>query len=286
MADIALKSNGLVIVIIHLLIRFNAGCLTSRPSAIPRGIKRSLQRFGSKDLNTRMAIRTSLSLDRSDSAARIAQAPSGEKAPLFDVSMTNSTNPRIQEANPIFPKAKQSIPATQFARPSNTPQWPLRTKSTYSIFPTVTSAQHLSMSTSNSSGDEEIICLPAPLFSRTHRRDDSNNTSETVQIGMRLSHAIADRGSSIISFQQQVSNCTVMPEQDALPSQLSTTETYLSAPSTPPRSSFTAFWAVQRDSVVQPVLPRKGLMKSLPPIPKPLYQQRSSALRLFPPNPH
>ena len=58
----------------------------------------------------------------------------------------------------------------------------------YSLFPPTTSAPlRNSMSTVFSLDDEDMPQPPPPLFSQSHKRDLSEETSATVQIGLRLS---------------------------------------------------------------------------------------------------
>ena len=112
---------------------------------------------------------------------------------------TDPDGPRTQYAKstlPLTPKIPRLIPLAPPPIPMPAPQ-PARASSRYSVFPTRASVARLSASTTFSNGEDSILQAPAPLFARRHRRDDSEQSSETVQIGLRLSHAMqASRTSS------------------------------------------------------------------------------------------
>ena len=281
MADIALETSGLLTAIIHLTFRCNADRLAIRSSATPWGKKRRLRFFGPNNLTTGLVVSTPLLSARND---RPTNTFFSDQNPLYLTKPTmNSTSPYIQRVSLIPPKARHSVTPLQLTR---THLQPPQTRSTYSIFPAAASTQHLSMSTTTSTWDIETLPFPAPLFSRKHRRDESNNTTETVQIGMRLSHAIvANTNSSPTPYELPISIAptpTSIPHHNLLLSQLSTIEPFRSDHLRPPSSqcSLHTFWAVKRDSLVQPELRQMRLMKSLPSIPQPPTSvQLSSRLR-------
>ena len=290
MAEIVLELSGFAYAIVYTFFRCNTDRLVTRRSATLWAKKQRLRLFGPKDLNTTMVISTPLLLDRNDSPTYMA-LPS--ESPLKVTNpIRNSTNPRLQQTTFINPKARQSLATLQIAKSSKTQRRPPQIKSTYSFFPTAASNRHLSMSTATSISDDEMIAHPVPLFSRKHRRDESSNTTETVQIGMRLSHAIADIGSPSASFQIPVQSVSIpaMPSNQEALGQLSSIDSLSSKRLRPPISQSQSERALRSSRVAtpdirsRPKLPRTRLMKSLPPIPEPLVEKQPAGLRLNPPS--
>ena len=293
MAEIVLELSGFAYATVYTFFRCNPNRLVARRSATLWAKKQRLRLFGPKDLNTTMVISTPLLVDRNDSPTYTA-LPNESPVKLTN-PIRNSTDPRLQQTTFITPEARQSLATLQIAKASKTQRRPPQIKSTYSFFPTAASNRHLSMSTATSTSDDEIITHPVPMFSRKHRRDESSNTTETVQIGMRLSHAIADTVadtvSSSASLQIPVQSVPIptTPSEQGPPGQISMIDSLSPKRSRPPisqsqsepllRSSRIATPAIRS----RPKLPRTRLMKSLPPIPEPLVEAQPSGLRLNPP---
>lgn len=74
-----------------------------------------------------------------------------------------------------------------FAELPTSPQPEMRNQSRYSIFPTGASQRPISWSTVPTRSDRESVQLPPPLFASRYTRNDSDGSSATVQIGLRLS---------------------------------------------------------------------------------------------------
>ena len=66
-----------------------------------------------------------------------------------------------------------------------------RKQSNYSLFPVETTSPKNRASSYYGDEDSEGLAVPRPLFGNRHRRDSSSYSTATVQIGLRLSHAIA-----------------------------------------------------------------------------------------------
>ena len=117
------------------------------------------------------------------------------KLPPLSASIAGPSTPPAGARTPTFP-----IPP--IASPSKPAPLAIESKSRYSVFPTRGSLRHLSWDTVSALSDEEIIELPAPLFAPRHHRDVSEESSQMVQIGLRISDAIDVRTDSRSSTHQ------------------------------------------------------------------------------------
>ena len=283
MADIVLNLSGFLTALIHLLFRSNAERLAIRPINTPWSEKRRFRFFGPNELSIPMVISTPLLLDRNDSRANIIPSE-------LAATVEKSSIPRIKQIDDLYLKPSQSAHPVVPAQFPKTAQRRGQTKSTYSIFPTRASARQLSWSTTRSASPE-VTALPQPFFARRHRRDDSDRTSETVQIGMRLSHAIYDNYSPSVEYQlpvQMMGTRLAVPYHGPHRSQSPNEESVQiqNRLVTPPPSK--PLCSLQRTSppisqqLNSPNEPR-GLMKSLPPVPRFPGSQVSSGLWSHPP---
>ena len=206
MAEIALNLTGLLNMVLHIVLRANAERTAIRPVQTPWGEKRGLRIFGPTDLDIGMQISTPVLLHRSDSDRRLLN---GEKSPAqqssgFPIPTAITTNLPIQcNGNRAASTPRSPAPPYQPLRTLAVIKAP-PTKSHYSIFPARGSTlRRFSSATTQSSQttfSDDTLPLPEPLFARRHRRDDSDQSSATVQIGMRLSHAIQDDGTPTTSL--------------------------------------------------------------------------------------
>ena len=202
------------------------------------------------------------------------------------------------------PNASEPLP---LAKPQTAAQKRRRTKSNYSIFPTRASTQPGRPSWATADTADGIM-PPAPLFSKRHNRELSSQSGETVEIGLRISHAGLENLSpeslhlpiQTNETEQQQQQAMLRPErrESLKPPPIATTrhsfgkrvrakEIPISRPPMALQSQSKNRWPV-RDSVItrQQQQRKRQIMKSLPPIP---FDTGSSgplfpALRSNPPN--
>ncbi|KAL9609744.1 MAG: hypothetical protein Q9167_005514 [Letrouitia subvulpina] len=223
-AEVALNLLGITHLILHIFLRSNADKTAIYPvEAIWPG-KRKLRLFGPSDLDMTMHIKSPVLYEEKDEKhwngmRKISRNAGYEKvrtpSPLPASKSTRQSRDWIFSSHDIASvdrnvqrKAKRNTPivddftyagsAKYVTFPSN-PKLPATPSSTrkpslqsrYSIFPTHASAGlRTSVSTTFSEGDDHSAELlpPLPLISPTHRREISDQTSATVEIGMRLSN--------------------------------------------------------------------------------------------------
>ncbi|MCJ1250534.1 hypothetical protein MMC30_007762 [Trapelia coarctata] len=164
---------------------------------------------------------------------------------------------------------------SSFAELTTSPQREMRNQSRYSIFPTRASQRPVSWSTIPTRSDHESVQLPPPLFASRYTRNNSDGSSATVQIGLRLSDTGQEESNPpnlVLSPRQDMwDNPTVLRRTIQSMSEYSDESPELS-PATPKlhtsrshrsmnRSSLTTLsshWEEQRQQM---------MTKSLPPIP-------------------
>ena len=151
----------------------------------------------------------------------------------------------------------------------------------YSVFPTRRSVARLSASTIFSNNSDSYLQIPAPLFGRNHHRAESEDTSATVQIGLRLSHAMSEdqepfssseslqvpsrvRSGPFSRFRRSPSPLRMARKRD------SGNHTDLLPPIEHPRSMFfKSTWPMRKESLTKRKMQRKpSVMKTLPEVPK------------------
>ncbi|MCJ1401388.1 hypothetical protein MMC11_004601 [Xylographa trunciseda] len=202
-SDIVLNLPGIFNALFHLFLRTNSERIAIRSADARWSGDRPLRLFGPNDLNMGALISTPL-----------LSGPEGSPT----IQQHNKNNVQTQDANtfwkpgfhgiPELPRFSTFVesPGTQLEDPNlPTPQTPRLTtpltprppttesKSHYSVFPTRASLRRLSWASVSALSDDEVIELPTPLFAPRHRRDISEESSEMVQIGLRISNATAAR---------------------------------------------------------------------------------------------
>lgn len=208
MAAIALNLFGLVNGFLHLLLRSNADLLAIRPLQAPWAKKRALRLFGSSDLDIGTHIATPVALEHSGSLHRLVGS-SDEKRDIESRGRLFSPGSQFtpREKSPRVPKTLPPSPLRQL--PTSVPFRHSRKKSNYSLFPAPKSESKRVASSVYGDNDQEVVLRPPrPLFFRRHRRDSSEISSATVQIGLRLSnlamplaaHELSPTRSSVIRF--------------------------------------------------------------------------------------
>ena len=284
MASIVINLSGLLNGLLYLVLRTNSELLAIRPANTPWCRKRRLRLFGPNDLSIRTHISPPVVLDRRGKTQKTRS-----KHPTDMKPANNSSKPRIQVTPVAYLGPAQVPPPLRIRPPSKAVSPQMSAKSSYSIFPKRSSIQKPPWHITPSGHDDEIIPLPAPLFSQSQRRDFSNQSTETVHIGLRLSHTTPyNKGSSLASRKsplQSISSRSVR-EQSPHPSSRQSTDATsvdLLVPRTKAsKPPFKSQWATKRNpppaSKQQPHL----LMKSLPPIPQ-IQEEVPSGLHLHPP---
>ena len=272
-ADIALNIVGLLNGVLHIFLRTNAERFMIRPIDYPPTEKKGIRVFGPNELNMAMQISTPVILHRTDS--ELGMLRSHESSPYkTTISPTNAIVAPMSAVSPLSPGTRDvaSQPPMVQLPPQNQ-----RKKSTYSIFPTSASEfRHVSWNTAHSDVTESSIQPPPPLFS--HRRSLSAETSQTVEIGLRISQA-PDGNSPRNPSHVSIHYSPLMPDfsdsdsehpQEASSSQVIPMRIDSLGPRKPSLNVPTSRWPIRRDSVYgTPVSRRRqsSAMKSLPPIP-------------------
>lgn len=184
MAEVAMNLTGLIPGLLYLLLRSNANWTMIQPigtSWWSRKQRLRLSTPANMDVYNHMTSPVSLLSENSPTVMRDPEKALMESPRQIQVSEVqakytdHSIQPRIfkTEVN-LPPKAILTRPNTQH-------------RVNYSVFPNMARE---SISTTFSQDEEEDLELPRPLFSYAHKRElsgQSNTTSATVQIGLRLS---------------------------------------------------------------------------------------------------
>lgn len=177
LAAVAFNIFGIAISLLHLLLRSNAENMAIRPMSAGWSNNRGWKFFGSSDLDMGAQIAGPVVLERENSLKRLV----GEKRSPLDPENTSApleAYPRkVVNTRPLSPpelsRAGPSVPTNS------------RKRSKYSLYPSDRSQSPTSLYLD----DEEPLAPPRPSFFRRHRRDSSELSTATVQIGLRLSHS-------------------------------------------------------------------------------------------------
>lgn len=192
-AQVALNVSGILNLIMHIFLRSNADRLAIRAVETPWSDKRTIRVFGPSDLNVQEHISYPVLWNEKNLGPRSLTVTS-EKASLH--SGTESDYDAYSSSGPLqhivfpSPKAKAYHPSMPSLKVVPMPQI-TRNNSSYALFPTAESTTaHMSSSTTyeNDEGDWELPLPPAPLFAHKYNRITSVESSQTVQIGLRLSY--------------------------------------------------------------------------------------------------
>ena len=199
MSDVLLNLSGIFNALFHLFLRTNSERIAIRSANARWSGNRALRLFGPNDLNLAAMISTPLLRGPDDSPALQQHGDPEVQTQDFNTFWKPGLN-GIPEL-PRFSTFVES-PSTKLADPNSlTPSTPRlaspmnpsplagESKSHYSVFPTCVTLRRASWATVSALSDDGVIELPAPLFTPRHRRDVSEESSETVQIGLRISNA-------------------------------------------------------------------------------------------------
>ncbi|KAL8778205.1 MAG: hypothetical protein Q9213_007513 [Squamulea squamosa] len=190
-AEVSLNLYGLVALVLHMSLRSNADRMAIQPLEATRPAKKRLRLFGPSNLEITMHMTSPVLLGKEE--GRYADDDHGLMTGLrTDSSPTASELERQDSSNADFMNqivAEYLSPVRPPPQVSLSPCTP-RKGSNYSIFPTFRSAMlRTSMSTTFSEDeDAQSLQLPKPLAPFNHKREISEQTSATVQIGYRLSN--------------------------------------------------------------------------------------------------
>lgn len=188
MAEVAANLTGLIPGLLYIILRSNANWTMIQPIGTSWWSRKRRLRLSSSanmDVYDHMTSPVSLQTENSPTSMHDPEKALFESPRQIQVSETH-----VQYANyPVHqqpPNTKDVLPPKAILTRPNTQH-----RVNYSIFPTQdTVMARESFSTTFSQDEEEDLELPKPLFSYAHKRElsgQSNTTSATVQIGLRLS---------------------------------------------------------------------------------------------------
>ncbi|KAL8666112.1 MAG: hypothetical protein Q9168_007549 [Polycauliona sp. 1 TL-2023] len=190
-AEVSLNLFGLITFILHMSLRSNADRMAIQPLEGIRQDKKRLRLFGPSDLEMTMHITSPVLLKKdkdqyADDNYRLMTATRPNTPPSASFTGRNDS-PSGDILNEIVAEYSRPVrsPPPVFHSPG------IRRKgSNYSLFPTFRSAMlRNSMSTTFSQDeDAKSLQLPKPLPLFNHKREISEQSSATVQIGFRLSN--------------------------------------------------------------------------------------------------
>ena len=243
-ATIALNIFGLLTGLLYLVLRSNPNNMAFGPDGASRAQKEEWRFFGSPELDIGKHIINPVGPERNDTthetivAAKetsafearsvrskapsdstksygnrpaLASPPSYRTPSKSTISKLPLSSPPSYRAPPI-PNASDPL---LFSPPTlQIPPQMLRSESpflsfnqaNYTLFPQRSASTPATETDNVKAAKTDPINAPAPLFANYHRRDTSNVTSATVQIGMRLS-----TGTVIPGFEERVNRAATYP---------------------------------------------------------------------------
>lgn len=186
MAEVAANLTGIIPGLLYILLRSNANWTMIQPIGTFWSRKRSLRLSSSPNMEVYDHMTSPVSLQTENSPKLMHDPEALFESPRqlqFSEAQMQVMDCAIQQQPPktkvvLPPKATLTCPHTQH-------------RANYSIFPTqdmITARE--SVSTTFSQDEDEDLELPKPLFAYSHKRElsgQSNTTSATVEIGLRLS---------------------------------------------------------------------------------------------------
>ncbi|KAL8933326.1 MAG: hypothetical protein Q9211_005841 [Gyalolechia sp. 1 TL-2023] len=196
-AEVALNLLGIVHLVLHVFLRANADRTAIRPLESTRTKRRGRRLLGPSDLERTMHITSPVLLGKDEErrfdddnhklmhdlgrfsrGAKYTSSPTVEPHTRFSQFMAQKEVEKLQHVEPTTPPAQMRLSPL-----------PPRKGSNYSLFPTFRSAMlRNSMSTTFSQDNEEVVPPPQTKLPRSHKREFSEQSSATVQIGCRLSN--------------------------------------------------------------------------------------------------
>lgn len=307
MATVVLNLSGLLNGLLHLFLRSNTAATCFGPKSSPgkpwNRQKHEIRIWGPNELAFNNYLADPVSGPRSP-----AELPGRSESRTYLVGPEKEDRPISLETLQSIPKARNPIPfnplqsnavsptkpAPSMAEPkadqgsnSTSPKRSHARKQSYSLFPA--DAANADKSASGSSRQEltsvyDISDLqpPPPLFAggsrgKGHKRDSSAASSATVQIGLRISHALPSSQatqSTVVADGVSLPSTTynANPKRPTSPLRVDTKNisSFSKPPSLPLRSPRRPSPLVTSFSPTQPSLERGSVSnKTLPPTPKP-----------------
>jgi len=165
---------------------------------------------------------------------------------------------------------------SSFAELPTSPQREMRNQARYSIFPSGASQRPISWSTVPTRSDHESVQLPPPLFASRYTRNNSDGSSATVQIGLRLSGTGQEESSSpdpLYSPRQDTWDSPTILRRNIPSMSEYSDESPESRPTTPRLHTSGSYRSIKKNSFAslsgQWEEQRQMMMtKSLPPVPQ------------------
>lgn len=196
-AEVALNVPGIIHLIFHVFLRSNADILAIRPVKSVRTKKQRFRLFGPSDLEMAPHITSPVLLEKEEGKRldddnhklmndirRSSHGGTYHSPPPAAADITIPQNTKYRTNVRAETTRSMRSPPQVLLSPC-TPRKP----SKYSIFPTFGSAMlRISSSTTFSQDNEEVLLPPEPVLPFSHKRDLSEQSSGTVQIGCRLSN--------------------------------------------------------------------------------------------------
>lgn len=189
MAEVAVNLTGIIPGLLYILLRSNANWTMIRPIGTSWWSgKRRMRLSSSTNMDVYDHMTSPVSL-QSENSPKLMHDP--EKALIESPRQIQVSETQVKSSDyPIqqqLSKSEAMLPPKAILTRPNT-----QNRINYSVFPTHnTITARESVSTTFSQDEEEDLELPKPLFySYAHKRElsgQSNSTSATVQIGLRLS---------------------------------------------------------------------------------------------------
>lgn len=196
-AEVALNVLGIIHLVLHVFLRSNAERTAIQPMESTWAKKQRLRLFGPSDLEMTMHITSPVLLEKEEGGQfndenhklmndlrRFSRAAKYVSSPTVgtDVPYAEVINGKRAEKSRCVEPIRSPPQALLSACP------PRKTYN-YSIFPTFRSAMlRNSMSTTFSQDNEEALQPPKTILFSSHKREFSEQSSATVQIGCRLSN--------------------------------------------------------------------------------------------------
>lgn len=187
MADVAVNLTGLIPWFLYMLLRSNANWTMIQPIETSLwSRKRRLRLSSSANMDVYDHMTSPVSL-QTENSPKLMHDP--EKALFKSSRQIEVSEPQVQYAEyPI----QQQPPKTEVILPPKASLTRLNPQQrvNYAIFPTKDTIMARESVSTTFSQDDEDLELPKPLFFHTHKRElsqQSNTSSATVQIGLRLS---------------------------------------------------------------------------------------------------
>jgi hypothetical protein len=279
LAEVALNISGILLGLIRIVLHSHASW-TLIPHVENRWYKkRPLTIFASSDLDIYNQITSPVfANEKIDNIIPKCPETKGLRR------QSSSRQPNAASPPPISETTKFAPPPRIMLTTSGPPH-----RANYSIFPTDASASMRNSSSTTFSLGYEGVEIPRPLFAGGHKRGLSDQTSETIEIGFQFSHAYAafplDQPSprSVhvpLLFIPPSSpayigdgGATAPPESRDYPGSIAISPTQPRTPSqtsNPISDLLSPGWFLRKGTALgsKPGTRDKGVMKSLPPVPR------------------